>query len=154
VNVQASYTIVGAGQTRIEVRYAGSIAGSLDVAVVDAAPALFPVAQNQDGATNSEVEPAARETVVTFFGTGEGLRRGLNIAGKPAEPPYDPPLLPVSLLVAGVAAELLYTGPAPGLAGLAQINARVPGGFVPPGPATVELQVGNAVSPPITVWLK
>jgi len=56
--------------------------------------------------------------------------------------------------VAGIPAQILYAGSAPGLVGMLQINARLPGGFVPAGQATVELTVGSALSPPISIWLK
>ena len=40
-----------------------------------------------------------------------------------------------------------YSGGSPGsVAGLMQINARVPAGFLPPGIQPVLLTVGNAVS--------
>jgi uncharacterized protein (TIGR03437 family) len=41
---------------------------------------------------------------------------------------------------------LLYSGPAPGFPGLMQINAQIPGGFLPPGIQTVLLSVGDAMS--------
>ena len=89
-----------------------------------------------------------------LFGTGEGLSSGTSVSGKPAEPPYAPPQLPVSLAVGGLEAELLYAGPAPGLVGLLQINARLPGPFLAPGKADVVLQVGDTAAPPITLWVK
>jgi uncharacterized protein (TIGR03437 family) len=60
----------------------------------------------------------------------------------------------VTLAVAGVSAQLLYSGEAPDFAGLLQVNAIMPGGFVPSGPVAVQLMVGVAISPPITVWLE
>ena len=74
--------------------------------------------------------------------------------GQPAAAPYPRPLLPIVLTIAGVKAEILFAGSAPGLVGVMQINALVPGGFVPPGEAAVELTVGTAKSPAVTVWLK
>jgi uncharacterized protein (TIGR03437 family) len=53
-----------------------------------------------------------------------------------------------------VDAEILYAGSAPDLIGVLQINARVPGGFVPPGQAEVALTVGTVTAPAVTVWLK
>jgi uncharacterized protein (TIGR03437 family) len=154
VNVQVPYTIAGASVTNVEVRYNGQRVGTAALPVVDAAPALFPVVVNQDGTPNSETEPAARYSVITLYGTGEGLTDGPNISGKAAATPYPRPKLPVTLAAAGVDAEILYVGSAPGLVGTMQINARLPGGFVPVGQTAVQLTVGTAAAPPLTIWLK
>ena len=91
---------------------------------------------------------------MTLFGTGEGLTDRPNLSGQTAAAPYAHPKLPVTLTVAGIPAQILYAGSAPGLVGMLQINARLPGGFVPSGQVAVELTVGTALSPPISIWLK
>ena len=101
-----------------------------------------------------ETEPAARYSVITLYGTGEGLTDGPNISGKAAAAPYPRPKLPVRLTVAGIDAEILFAGSAPGLVGTIQINARLPGGFVPVGQVAVQLTVGTAAAPPLTILLK
>jgi len=154
INAQVPYTIAGESVTQVEVFYQGQLAGTLSLPVVASAPALFAAALNQDGSLNSSTAPAARGTVVTFFGTGEGLTNGANIAGQAAAAPYPIPALPVTLTVAGIAAQLLYAGEAPNFAGLLQVDAVIPGGFVPSGPVAVQLSVGVAVSPLFTVWLQ
>ena len=154
INAQVPYAIAGESVTEVVVTYQGQLAGTLSLPVVASAPALFAAALNQDGSLNSSSAPAARGTVVTFFGTGEGLTNGANIAGQAATAPYPVPTLPVTLTVAGIAAQLLYAGEAPGFAGLLQVDAVIPGGFVPSGPVGVQLTVGVAVSPLFTVWLQ
>jgi uncharacterized protein (TIGR03437 family) len=154
INAQVPYTIAGESVTEVVVTYQGQLTGTLSLPVVASAPALFAAALNQDGSLNSSSAPAARGTVVTFFGTGEGLTNGANIAGQAATAPYPIPTLPVTLTVAGVAAQLLYAGEAPNFAGLLQVDAVIPGGFVPSGPVAVQLAVGVAVSPLFTVWLQ
>jgi uncharacterized protein (TIGR03437 family) len=154
VNVQAPYTIAGNTSTNIEVRYNAQAAGTVVLAVVTSAPALYPAVANQDGSLNSRTQPAARGSVVTLYGTGEGLTDGANVSGQAAAAPYPKPKLEARLTIGSVNAELLYLGSAPGLVGTLQVNARVPGGFVPPGPADAQLTVGTAASPPITVWLQ
>ncbi len=139
INAQVPYTVAGESATQVEVFYQGQLAGALSLPVVAAAPALFAAALNQDGSVNSSTAPAARGTVVTFFGTGEGLTNGANIAGQPAAAPYPIPTLPVTLTVSGIAAQLLYAGEAPTFAGLLQVDAVIPGGFVPSGPVAVQL---------------
>jgi uncharacterized protein (TIGR03437 family) len=103
--------------------------------VVSAAPGLFTTgtgqaaAVNEDGTLNSESNPAARGSIVLIYATGQG------------QAPNN-----VSLKIGQYIAELLYAGPAPGFPGLMQINAKVPGGFLPPGVQPVVLSVGSAVS--------
>jgi uncharacterized protein (TIGR03437 family) len=154
INAQVPYTVAGQSVTQVVVTYQGQLAGTLSLPVVAAAPALFAAALNQDGSLNSSSAPAARGTVVTFFGTGEGLTNGANIAGQAAAAPYPIPMLPVTLTVAGVSAQLLYAGEAPTFAGLLQVDAVIPGGFVPSGPVAVQLSVGAAESPLFTVWVE
>jgi uncharacterized protein (TIGR03437 family) len=154
VNVQVPYTVAGSGTVNMEVRYNGQPTGTLTLNVVDTAPALFPALANQDGSINSQNRPAPRSSLITLYATGSGMTNGGNVSGQPAAAPYALPLLPVTLTIAGMPAEILFAGSAPGLVGVLQINARIPGGFVPAGPATVQLGVGAVVSPAMTIWLE
>lgn len=154
INAQVPYTVAGANSTHIEVRYQARSVGTLDLPVAASAPAFFPVVLNQDGQINSALTPAARGTVVTLYATGEGLTTGANIAGRPAAAPFPAPALPVVLSIGGTSAQLLYAGSAPGFVGLMQLNAVIPGGFVPPGQVPVTLAVGGTTSPILTIWLQ
>jgi len=154
LNVQAPYTVAGNAVTHVQTLYQGSPTGSLDLAVVDAAPALFPVVVNPDGSPNSAIAPTALGSILTFYATGEGLTNGPNVSGQVAAAPYPSPRLPVTLTVAGFPAQILYAGSAPGAVGLLQVNARVPAAFIPTGPVVAELAVGSAVAPDLTIWLK
>lgn len=154
VTVQVPYAVAQFTVTSVAVQFNGQPAGSLTLPVAAAAPALFSMAANQDGSPNSQAAPAAPNTIVTLFGTGEGLTDGANLSGQPAGAPYAHPQLPVALTVAGIPAQILFAGSAPGLVGILQINARLPGGLVPSGQAAVVLTVGSAASPPISIWLK
>ncbi len=154
INVQVPYTVNANSITHVEVFYQGHSSGTLDLPVAATMPALFGITINQDGSINSETSPAPRGTILTFFATGEGLTDGPNIAGQAAGAPYPRPLLPVTLAIAGVNAQLLYAGSIPGGVGVLQLNARVPSGFVPPGLTSVELELGGFAAPTVTVWLK
>jgi uncharacterized protein (TIGR03437 family) len=154
LNVQVPYTVAGIDAATVEVRYQEKVVGTVSVPIAPSAPAVLALATNPDGSRNAESAPAARSTWMTFYATGEGLTDGPNVAGTPARAPYPRPLLAISLTIAGVDAEILYAGSAPDLIGVMQINARIPGGFVPPGQAEVALTVGTATAPPVTVWLK
>ncbi len=154
LNVQVPYTVAGNAVTHVQALYQGSPSGTLDLVVVDAAPALFPVVVNQDGFPNSGIDPTALGSILTFYATGEGLTNGPNVSGQAAVAPYPSPRLPVTLTVAGFPTQILYAGSAPGAVGLLQVNARVPAGFIPTGPVAAELAVGSAVAPDLTIWLK
>lgn len=154
INAQAPYALADRGSVRVETFFGGNLSGTAEVQVAAAAPALFRAVVNQDGAINSEADPAARGQIAVFYATGEGLTDGANVSGKSAAPPYAHPKLPVEVRVAGIPAEILYAGSAPGFAGLMQINARVPAGYIPPGRARTQLTIGTAASPEIEIWLK
>ena len=154
INAQVPYTVAGRDATHVEVRQQGKTVASIDLPVVAAAPALLPVIVNQDGSLNSDTAPAPPGTVLTLYATGEGLTNGPNVSGKPAGAEYTCPLLPVELKISGISSELLFACSAPGLVGAMQINARVPGGFVPSGKSEAELRVGGTAGPPVTLWLK
>lgn len=100
--------------------------------VVDAAPALFANSTgqasvvNQDGTLNSPTNPASRGSIITLFGTGEGVTG-----------------LPFSLSIGGYYASILYAGPSGNFPGMFQINAQVPGGYLSPGTFPVVVNVGT-----------
>ncbi len=154
INAQAPYSIAGSDRLTVYTFYQGRPTGGVEVQTAPSAPALLALGFNEDGAANAQSNPAARGAWMTFYATGEGLNDGALAAGVAAQAPYPHPLLPVMLKIAGVAAEILYAGSAPGMVGIMQINARVPAGFVAPGAAQVELTVGDASAPPTTIWLK
>jgi uncharacterized protein (TIGR03437 family) len=151
INVQAPYAIAGNAATHVEVFYQGKSAGTVDLGVAVANPALYPVAVNQDGSLNSETNPAPHGTIVAFFATGEGLTDGANVSGMAAQAPYPRPRQAVALAMGGISADLLYAGAAPGQVGALQVNARVPGGFLPSGQVAVQLSVGVFNAPVMTI---
>src|SRR5262249_15938009 len=104
---------------------------------------------NQDFRLNSAANPAAKGSVVMIYGTGEGKTDPPGTAGLASEGTLQHPVAPVSVLIGGQPAEVLYAGSAPGLVmGLLQGNARVPelseGGSAVP----VVLTIGRANSHP------
>jgi uncharacterized protein (TIGR03437 family) len=154
VNAQVPYSVVPGSNTNVVVLYNGQQVGTLALPVASTASALFPVVVNPDGSINSQSNPAPQNSIITLYGTGEGLSNGVNVAGLPAPmtAPFPQPQGAVSLTVAGMPAQILFAGSAPGLVGLIQVNARTPGAFVPSGQVPVVLTVGGVSSPPITMW--
>jgi uncharacterized protein (TIGR03437 family) len=99
--------------------------------IVDAAPALFANSTgqasvlNQDGTLNSSSNPALRGSIITLFGTGEGVTG-----------------LPFYLSIGGYSGSILYAGASGNYPGMFQINAQVPSGYLSAGTFPVVVNVG------------
>jgi uncharacterized protein (TIGR03437 family) len=154
INAQVPYTVAGNAATNIEVVYQGVSVNTTSVAVASSAPGVFPSAINQDGTYNSTGNPASSGTYLTVYATGEGLTNGTNISGQPAAAPYPQPDLPVTATLSGVTAQIVWAGSAPGLVGLLQVNLLVPGPDLPSGAVPLQLTVGTAMSPIMTIWVQ
>ena len=164
ISAVVPYGVAGASAARVEVECRGARSGAVSLAVAASAPGIFTTDSsgqgqgailNQDNTVNSAGNPAARGSVVQVFATGEGQTDPPGVDGKLASEPLPKPLLPVSVTIGGVRAEVLYAGGAPNLiAGVFQVNARVPEGLAP-GAQPVVLTVGAASSQPgVTVAVK
>lgn len=98
-----------------------------------AAPGVFG-ALNQDLTLNGPDRPAAPGSAVALFLTGTGG-------------------LPVTVEIGGIAAEVLYSGAAPGFAGMAQVNVRVPASLAS-GAASVRVAAAGYTRPqPVVLWI-
>ncbi|HUS07564.1 MAG TPA: IPT/TIG domain-containing protein, partial [Bryobacteraceae bacterium] len=157
VTAVVPYSMAGKTSTAIEIEYRGQRSIPVGLAVVPASPGLFTsnssgrgqaAVLNQDGTLNSPANPAPRGSVVVFYGTGEGVGVPLVTSGQVAGSVLPKPLLPVSVRIGGAVAEIQYAGAAPGLiAGIIQVNAKVPED-APAGPAVpLTFTVGSASSP-------
>jgi uncharacterized protein (TIGR03437 family) len=154
IDAQVPYAVAGQTSTDIQVIYQDVAMSTAAVAVEPSAPGVFPTAVNQDGSYNSSANPASAGSYLTIYATGEGLTNGANIAGQAAGAPYAQSQLPVSATLSGIPAQIAWAGSAPGLVGLLQVNLIVPGPYLPSGAAPLQLAVGAAVSPFITIWVQ
>lgn len=152
------YAVWDKQTTAVEVEYLGVRSNAVMLPVAAASPAIFSVGatgrgqgaiRNQDGTVNGAGNPAAPGSVVQIFATGEGRTRPDGVDGRLAvAPPLPAPLLPVRVWIGGVEAQVTYAGAAPGMvAGVMQVNARVPEGIVPGDEVPVLLRVGAFESP-------
>jgi trimeric autotransporter adhesin len=139
INALAPSSLTANSNTMVSVVVNGTTVAESSTPVASAAPGIFTVdngtggaaANNQDGSLNSATNPAPRESIVSFYATGQGTSTGT-----------------VTLTVGGYQAQVWYAGPAPGFPGLMQINAQIPGGFLAPGIQPVVLAIGGASSQP------
>jgi CheY-like chemotaxis protein len=106
---------------------------------------------NETGCCNSARNPAAPGSIAALYATGEGQTTPPGVTGKVSDydkaADYPTPQLPVSVTVGGEPAEIVFAGEAPhSMAGLLQVNFRVPAN-APAGDAVpVVLSVGNSRS--------
>jgi uncharacterized protein (TIGR03437 family) len=156
INAVVPFGVIGPA-AQIQVVYQGQPTGSSTVPVQSASPALFALNAtgggpgailNQDLSVNSETNPASQGSVVVLYGTGGGLTKPPSVDGLLNSQPYPLPVLPVSVTIDSLPAQVLYAGAAPGLvAGVLQINVVVPANASPVRYDQVVLTIGDYASP-------
>jgi uncharacterized protein (TIGR03437 family) len=85
-------------------------------------------ALNQDGSLNNGANPAKAGSIVTLYGTGQGAVHGMPTDGQPEQGILPTAETPQVFINSGFvpAGDVLWSGLAPGFAGLWQINVKVP----------------------------
>jgi uncharacterized protein (TIGR03437 family) len=156
INLAAPFALTGRGSAQIQVHYEGISSAPVSVPVAGAAPGLFTLngrgvgpgaVLNQDGRVNSAANPARPGSIIILYGTGAGQTEPEGFDGRLAVAPYARPRAFVVVRVAGIEAEVLYAGVAPGLVeGTIQVNARMAATVGAGDTVPVQMQVGNAVS--------
>jgi uncharacterized protein (TIGR03437 family) len=111
---------------------------AMSLPVAPTSPAIFTLSStglgsgailNQDNTVNSFDNPASPGSIIMIYGTGFGLLQSPVIDGQ-AVVTQNFTVLPVSATVAGMQADVVYAGAAPGLiGGVIQINVRLPAGL-------------------------
>jgi uncharacterized protein (TIGR03437 family) len=160
INAVAPYEIAGSTSATIQVLNNGVQSGTISSTVVATAPEIFSLGNgqgailNQDGSVNGPSNPAARGSVVSIYGTGEGQTNPPGVDGAIANESLaglPRPVAPFSLTIGGQTAQYTYAGTAPqSFAGFFQVNAVIPAN-VSSGNAPVILKVGSASSQPLNV---
>ena len=158
VNAIVPYAMAGRRFMRVRVVYRGTVTNELVLPGAATAPALFThdasgrgpgAIVNQDGTINSAERPAPRGSIVSLYATGEGETTPAGIDGQVAGNNPPRPRLPVTVLIGGAPAEVLYAGGAPGIvAGVIQVNARLPQSIAPGRAVPVLITAGSATSQP------
>jgi len=155
-NAIVPYGVVGSTTANVVLKTGSQTTATFAIPVAPSVPGVFTlnfsgtgqaVALNQDGSLNGPASPAAKGSVVVLYATGmgatdppgqDGVISTIDVLGVP--------VLPVSLMIGGQTAQVLYAGAAPGnVAGLMEVEAIVPAGTAS-GPALVALTVGTAGS--------
>lgn len=149
------YAVNGHTSTQLVVVYNGTRSAALTVPVLAVHPALFSADAsgrgqaallNADNSYNSANSPALKGDPIQLYGTGEGQTSPAGTDGLLALAQYPKPLTPVTVTIDGQPAEVLYYGAAPqAVAGLLQVNARIPA-TVSSGNVPVVIQIGTSTS--------
>ena len=115
-------------------------------------PSRIAAIVNIDGTPNSASAPAPNGSVVLIYATGGGQTNPPIVDGIPSAGAA-PLLLPASVLVDGIAAQVQYAGAAPGFAGVNQFNVLLPAGVRTGVPIPVLLTVGTVTAPTVTLYV-
>ncbi len=124
----------------------GQVLGDYPLFLDTASPALFTLngqgtgqvaALNQDGTVNGPTNAAANGTYITFFGTGQGVVSGFPPDGTASSGVVPTPYTPQVIIGTGAtnnpvpSSYVQYSGLAPGLVGVWQINVKIPDEVAP-----------------------
>jgi uncharacterized protein (TIGR03437 family) len=136
INAIVSYGVSGRAVTNVQVTYQGQVIAGLPLSVAAAVPTIFTLDSsgvgpgailNQDSTVNSPSNPAGKGSVVVLYATGAGQTDPSGTDGQVAGDTLPKPVLPVSVQIGGLDAEVLHAGAAAGLiAGVLQVDCRVP----------------------------
>jgi uncharacterized protein (TIGR03437 family) len=154
VSAIVPYAVAGRSSVDVQVEYRGVRSEAVTVPVVPSRPGIFTMdgtgqgqgaILNEDGSLNSASNPAPRGSVISIFATGGGEAAPGIVEGQLVGDIRPRTTLPVSVifdlgnnehLVQQQQGEVLYAGGVPGsVAGLLQVNVRVPADAVDTGPA-------------------
>jgi uncharacterized protein (TIGR03437 family) len=154
-------SVSGKAATTVQVERNGTLVGTgITFAVHDTFPGIFTadvsgtgqiVAVNQDLSLNSAANPAAPESVISFYVTGGGLLETTQADGQVMGPDLVRVKAPTYARVGKLPAEVVYAGSIPtAVYGALLVQVRLPPGLLG-GPAIpLQLIFGNYASPPGT----
>ena len=133
INAVAPFSLAGVSTAEVRVEYSGGPVEGRSVNVKSADAGIFRFGStefgavlNEDGSVNTPANPAARGSVVTFWGTGMGPFQATYEDGSIVGANFSPLLPRVRVTVGGVEGQLLYAGASPDMvAGVTQINLRL-----------------------------
>jgi uncharacterized protein (TIGR03437 family) len=165
INAFVPYEVAGMKTANIRVVVDGANSASVSVPV---APSAFGISTldtsgsghaailNQDESVNSTNNPAAQGSVITLFGTGEGVTSpALPDGALVLSTPFSTPAGQVTVMIGGQPAQVLYAGAAPYLpTGVLQIDAQVPNGISSGADAIVVSIAGTATSQNVTLSVR
>ncbi len=118
VTAVVPYGVAGNSSTQVQVEVSGSRSSPVTAPVAGSAPGIFTADSsgtgqgaitNEDKSMNSPSQPAAKGSLVTILCTGEGQTDPAGVDGKLAGDTAPVPLLPASLTIGGMNAEIEFS---------------------------------------------
>jgi uncharacterized protein (TIGR03437 family) len=154
VSAMVPYAVSTKSSTQVQVAYQGQVSNPVTLPVLSVEPGIFTLDSsgrgpgaivNQDGTVNSASNPASGGSIVLIYATGEGQTNPAGVDGKPDNVPAPTPVAqPVTAIIGGLDAPVLYAGGVPGLiAGVLQVNLQIPSGVAAGNAIPVVLTIGG-----------
>ena len=162
VTMQIPWELAGQTQVSIMATVNGVASNTQTVPLAPFAPGIFSINSSGTGqgailvAPTAQLAapgtPASRGGYVSIFCTGLGAVTNQPPTGASAlAVPLSITLTTPTVTIGGVGAVVSYSGLAPGLAGLYQVNAIVPSGVSPGSAVSVVISFGNITSNTVTI---
>jgi uncharacterized protein (TIGR03437 family) len=150
INLQIPWEL-GGENVPVTVVLNGIIGNTINFDVGQSAPVVYGI-RHSDGAPVAGERAARAGDILVIRCTGLGPVNGSALTGRPApaEPLMRTRELPV-VRAGGVGAEVLFSGLAPGLVGVYQMNVRLGAGTPVGGQTPVTIAVGSQVSAPFPI---
>jgi len=137
INAVVPYEVAGQTSTQLQVTVQGKPTNTVTLPVVASSPGSFAIT-NLDYSLNTPSNPAPSGGILVLYGTGEGQTIPAGVDGGVNTSVYPKPVLPVTAMVGGQPAQILYAGAAPDfVAGVLQVDIQIPAGVS----GTVPLQL-------------
>jgi uncharacterized protein (TIGR03437 family) len=157
IDAQVPYEIAP-GTAQLTIQSNGTTAGPVGLTVQSTAPGIFvdatgrAPAVNQDGTLNLATNPAPVGSYISVYLTGQGLVDHPVATGAAAPiGQLSNTAAKTSATIGGVAASVAFSGLAPGLVGLGQVNLLVPN--LPAGDQPVVVTIGGVASNPAIITI-
>jgi uncharacterized protein (TIGR03437 family) len=171
INFQIPWELAGLAQASLTVTVNGRTSEPIVVSLASAAPGLFSTSASGAGQAAALIantaslaapvdlfsgsRPASRGEVVSIYATGLPAVTDSPVTGLPASAsPLSHTLAQPAVRIGGVAAPVLFSGLAPGFAGLYQVDVQVPGGAPSGSAVPVELSIDGVSSNMVTIAIQ
>lgn len=155
VSDTASVSVASVSPALFTFDYGPGRAAGLNVKTGDSNPDVIDGSTPQAVGSVPNAQPARLGEIVTLFANGLGPTTPPGVTGNHSLDALRPVIVPVTVLVGGAEAQVLYAGLTPQFVGLYQINIRIPFGAVPGDDVPVIIQQGGVTSrPDVTIAIR